>query len=250
MQSNSLSVAGQSVLITGASRGIGRALALGFAASGARVYALARPSDALQSLIKEIHQLGGEATAVACDLTGDAVKTVVDKLPSVDTLIHSAGTSVHQPVGSITHEAYHRVMQLNVEVPLFLSQLVASGWASSKKPGSIILISSQLAHVGAAERSVYCASKSALEGLCRALAIELAPQAIRVNTVCPTFTETEMTQTLLSNQEFRTSVINRIPLGRLGTPADCLGACLLLASPAGSLITGTSLRVDGGWTAQ
>lgn len=250
MQHPSLSVSGQQVLITGASRGIGRALANGFAASGATVFALARPSDALQAVVAEIQGQGHRALAVPMNLTHDDIAQTLDELPQIDTVIHAAGMAQHQAVGHITQAAYQAVMALNVEAPLFLTQYLCNRWIETKSVGSVIFISSQLAHVGAPQRAVYCASKSAVEGYSRALAIELAAHGIRVNTVCPTFTETEMTQTMLADASFRQSVIDRIPLRRLGQPSDYLGACLLLASSAGALMTGTSLRVDGGWTAQ
>ncbi|MGA1206167.1 MAG: SDR family oxidoreductase [Gammaproteobacteria bacterium] len=250
MMHTSLSVQGQTVLITGASRGIGRGLALGYAQAGADVLCLARPSEALSSLVNTIKAEGGAARAIEVDLTCCNPTALVQSLPDIDAVIHAAGVARHRPLTDMTREHYAEVMALNVEAPLFLTQAITDRWIVKERGGSIVFISSQLAHVGAPQRALYCGSKSALEGLSRALAIELAPQRIRVNTICPTFTRTEMTAEALSDPAFRASVIQRIPMGRLGEPSDYLGACLLLTSSAGQLITGSSLRVDGGWTAQ
>ncbi|MGA1155761.1 MAG: SDR family NAD(P)-dependent oxidoreductase, partial [Burkholderiaceae bacterium] len=156
----------------------------------------------------------------------------------------------HGAVEEVTEYKFDAVIALNVRAPLLLSKEIIEDWLIQGKGGSIIFISSQLAHVGMSNRSVYSASKSAIEGLSRSLAVELAQERIRVNTVCPTFTLTEMTAKALEDSVFRESVVSKIPLGRLGTPNDYLGVCLLLASDAGGFITGASFRVDGGWTAQ
>lgn len=245
-----LSVAGHTVLITGASRGIGRALAIGYAEAGATVLCLARPSEALLSLIESLHAQGYDAQAIPADLTTMDCAEIVDGLPTFNAVIHAAGLARHRPFGDMTRDDYAAVMTVNVEAPMFLTQAISQRWIATNTRGSVVFISSQLAHVGASERALYCGSKAALDGMTRALAIELAPHGIRVNTICPTFTLTDMTASALANPAVKTAVIERIPLGRLGEPSDYVGACLLLTSAAGQMITGTSLRVDGGWTAQ
>ena len=245
-----LSVAGHTVLITGASRGIGRALAIGYAEAGATVLCLARPSEALFSLIESLHAQGHQAHAVPADLTTLSCAEILEDLPALNAVIHAAGLARHRPFGEMTRDDYAAVMALYVVAPMFLTHVISQRCISTNTPGSVVFISSQLAHVGAAERALYCGSKAALEGITRGLAIELAPHGIRVNTLCPTFTLTEMTASALADPAFKAAVIGRIPLGRLGEPSDYLGACVLLTSPAGQMITGSSLRVDGGWTAQ
>lgn len=248
--SSAISVDGMRVLITGASRGIGRALAQGFAKEGAEVLCLARSFADLSALESELRNEGKKVQIQAINLAEDSLSQTLEKLGPIDALIHSAGMARHRPIQDVTLEDFNEVMGLNVRVPLLVSKEVIQSWRALNKGGSIIFISSQLAHVGMASRSVYSASKAALEGLSRSLAVEVAKEGIRVNTVCPTFTYTEMTAKALEDPIFRESVTAKIPLGRLGLPSDYLGICLLLASEAGSLITGSSFRVDGGWTAQ
>lgn len=250
INSPTISVEGKRVLITGASRGIGRALAKGFANEGADVLCLARSSADLLSIEGELKREGKKVQILAVDLTEASFKEILKKLGPIDTLIHSAGLARHSSIQDVSQETFDAVMALNVRVPLLLSKEVIEDWRHLSRGGSIIFISSQLAHIGMTNRSVYSASKSAIEGLSRSLAIELAKEGIRVNTICPTFTLTEMTAKALEDPTFRDSVISKIPLGRLGSPNDYLGICLLLASEAGALITGASFRVDGGWTAQ
>ena len=248
--SQTVNVSGQRVLITGASRGIGRALAQGFAREGAEVLGLARSSSDLYLLEQELRREGKKVRVFAVDLTATSIPTLIQQLGTVDTVIHAAGLARHGAVQEVTEDKFDAVMALNVRAPLLLSKEIIEDWRIQGKGGSIIFISSQLAHVGMSNRSVYSASKSAIEGLSRSLAVELAQERIRVNTVCPTFTLTEMTAKALEDPIFRESVVSKIPLGRLGTPKDYLGICLLLASDAGGFITGSSFRVDGGWTAQ
>lgn len=245
-----ISVEGKRVLITGASRGIGRALAHGFAKDGAEVLCLARASEDLSSLESELKNEGRRVRTLAVDLMEANFKAILEHLGPIDTLIHSAGLARHSSIQDVSQEGFDAVMALNVRVPLLLSKEVIQNWRHLGRGGSIIFFSSQLAHIGMTNRSVYSASKSAIEGLSRSLAIELAKEGIRVNTICPTFTLTEMTAKALEDPVFRESVISKIPLGRLASPSDYLGICLLLASEAGALITGASFMVDGGWTAQ
>lgn len=233
---SAISVEGKKVLITGASRGIGRALAEGFAREGAEVICVARSSESLLSLKKGLKDQGAKVRIHAADLTVTDFSKMIQEIGTVDALIHSAGLARHSPIQEINQKDFESVMAVNVWAPLMLSKQIIQDWRRQKKGGSIIFVSSQLAHVGMANRCVYSASKSAIEGLSRSLAIELAKDGIRVNTICPTFTSTEMTAKALEDPRFREEVIAKIPLGRLGFPGDYLGICLLLASdPSGTL---------------
>jgi NAD(P)-dependent dehydrogenase (short-subunit alcohol dehydrogenase family) len=165
-------------------------------------------------------------------------------------LVHAAGSNIPEPFLDVTEEHLDALLQLNVKAAFLVSQAAARAMVGRGDGGTIIFITSQMGHVGAARRTVYCATKHAVEGLTKALAVELAPQRIRVVAVAPTFVETAMTESYLAQPAFRDEVLSRIPLGRIGLVEDVAGAVVFLASPAASLITGTSLLVDGGWTAQ
>ena len=167
-----------------------------------------------------------------------------------DILVNAVGFNDPAPLGRVTPESFDHVMALNVRAAFFLLQLAATRLLDEGRPGSLITISSQMGHVGAPERTVYCMTKHAVEGLTKAAAVELAPHGIRVNTIAPTFIETEMTRPMLADPAFATDVLGRIPLGMLGTPADVGHAAVYLASDAARMVTGTSLVVDGGWTAR
>lgn len=161
----------------------------------------------------------------------------------------SAGLARHQPFLEVSEESYDAVMGLNLKATFFLSQQVARRMAQRSIAGSIVHISSQMGHVGGPQRSVYCASKFALEGLTKTMALELGEAGIRVNTLCPTFIATELSRASLADPAFRRYVLDNIKLKRLGTLEDIMGPVVFLASPAAALITGASLLVDGGWTA-
>jgi NAD(P)-dependent dehydrogenase (short-subunit alcohol dehydrogenase family) len=163
--------------------------------------------------------------------------------------VNNAGTNKPQPFVDVTVEAYDTVMALNLRAAFFAAQAVARRMIAAGRGGSIINVSSQMGHVGGANRSVYCASKWAIEGLTRAMAIELGPHRIRVNTLAPTFIDTPMTRPFFENETFRTSVVSKIKLGRIGAVGDVMGPVVFLASDASALMTGSSLVVDGGWTA-
>ena len=223
-------------IVTGAGRGLGRAIALAFAAEGVEVTAVSRTAADLESL--------DGCRALPCDVTCPALA-----LPETDILVVSAGTNVPEPFLDVAPDSFDCVLDLNLRAAFFTAQAVARGMAA-RGHGSIVFVSSQMGHVGAANRTVYCASKHALEGLTKALAVELAPTGVRVNAVAPTYIKTPMTAPFLADDAFRASVEAAIPLGRIGEPADVTGAVLFLCSDAARLITGTSLVVDGGYTAQ
>jgi NAD(P)-dependent dehydrogenase (short-subunit alcohol dehydrogenase family) len=180
----------------------------------------------------------------------EAVKTTIAAQEPFDILVNNAGTNRPAPFVDVKVEDFDFVFGLNVRAAYFLAQAVARRLIDAKKSGSIINMSSQMGHVGGATRTVYCATKHAMEGFTKAMAIELAPHKIRVNTLAPTFIETPMTRPFFRNEAFRTDTLNRIKLGRLGQLEDLTGAIVFLASDAAALMTGSSLVVDGGWTAE
>jgi NAD(P)-dependent dehydrogenase (short-subunit alcohol dehydrogenase family) len=178
------------------------------------------------------------------------VEEAVDFLEQVDILVNNAGTNVPEPFLEVSEDNLDRMLAVNVKGVFLVAQAAARCMVERGEGGSIINISSQMGHVGAPRRTVYCATKHAVEGLTKAMAVELAPHKVRVNSVAPTFVETPMTKPLLEDETLREDTLSRIPLGRLGRVEDVTGAVLFLASPAAGLITGASLLVDGGWTAQ
>jgi NAD(P)-dependent dehydrogenase (short-subunit alcohol dehydrogenase family) len=240
-------LSGRRCLITGAGRGIGRACALALAAAGAEVIAVARTATDLDGLVTAG---GGRIQAWQEDVTQDAFLTRLESLERLDVLVNNAGTNRPLLVQDVDATTLDSMLALNVRAVYRASQSAARVMLRSGGGGSIIHMSSQMGHVGAPRRTVYCMTKHAVEGLTKALAVELAPHGIRVNSVAPTFIETELTSTMLQDADFRRSVIDSIPLGRLGRPEDVVGAVLFLASPQSAFITGDSIRVDGGWTAR
>lgn len=237
---------GQRALITGASQGIGLAAACALAQAGAAVTLVARSESTLNDVVSALQSAGHDAQALALDVNDQAAieRHLVDQ--AFDILVNNAGTNRPKPLEDVTADDYAAVMDLNVRASYFLTQTVVANMPAG---ASVINISSQMGHVGAVNRSLYCASKSAVEGMTRALAVELGPRGIRVNSVCPTFIETPMTRPYFAEPGFRESVIAKIPLGRLGQIEDIMGPVVFLASPAAGLVTGSALMVDGGWTA-
>ncbi|WP_037503494.1 SDR family NAD(P)-dependent oxidoreductase [Solirubrobacter soli] len=225
-------------IVTGAGRGLGRDIAAAFAAAGAEVTAVARTASDLASL--------DGCRGLPCDVTDRAA---LASLPDADVLVVSAGTNVPEPFLDVAPDTFDRVVELNLRAAFFTAQAVARGMVE-RRHGSIVFVSSQMGHVGAPNRTVYCASKHAIEGLTKALAVELAPAGVRVNAVAPTYIRTPMTAPFFADGAFERATEAAIPLGRIGEPEDVTGAVLFLCSPAASLITGTSLVVDGGYTAQ
>lgn len=250
-QTPSFRLDGKRALVTGAGRGIGLACAAALADAGAHVTLLARSGDEIAALARDIRAAGGLADTLTLDVTdSDAVTKALAALPAFDILVNNAGTNRPKPFTDVSVEDYDAVLGLNLRAAFFVAQAVARGLIAAGKGGSIIQMSSQMGHVGAANRTIYCASKAGLEGLTKAMAVELAPKGIRVNTIAPTFIETPMTAPFFADETFRASVLSKIKLGRLGRIEDLMGAVLFLASEASALVTGTSLVVDGGWTAE
>ncbi|TGT54068.1 SDR family oxidoreductase [Mesorhizobium sp. M00.F.Ca.ET.170.01.1.1] len=248
---NRASLEGKTVLVAGASSGIGRAIAVRAADAGAEVALVGRRLSELQTIEMAIVATGGRARSVLLDVTDNAALGVaVASLPRLDVLINSVGMNIPEPIAAVTEEHYDRLFGLNLKAAFFLSQAAASRIAAHGEGGAIIHITSQMGHVGAANRATYCASKHGLEGLVKALAVELAPINIRVNAIAPTFIETPMTAPMFEDESFRAEVVSKIPLGRVGLPEDVAEAAVFLASDGAAIVTGASLKVDGGWTAQ
>ena len=212
---------------------------------------VSRSAEDLEQLTAEIASSGGTAHAAPCDVTDSAsFCEVVDRAGQIDILVNNAGTNVPQAFIDVTPDAYDRVVALNVRATFFATQTVVRRMLAGGAGGAIVNVTSQMGHVGAANRTVYCTTKHAVEGLTKALAVELARQAIRVNCVAPTYVETTMTAPFLEDEAFRSDVESRIPMGRVGRVDEITAAVVFLASSAASLITGASLLIDGGYTAQ
>lgn len=239
---------GRRALVTGASRGIGLASAAALVEAGAHVTLVARSAGDLAAVVDAIGP--GRAEALPLDiLDANAVRIAVAERAPFDIFVNAAGCNRPRMFLDVTEDDYDTIMDLNVRAAFFATQTVAARMVEAKIAGSIIQISSQMGHVGGALRGVYCASKWAIEGMTRALAIELAPHRVRVNTIAPTFVETALAAQSLRDPDYRRHVLTKIKLGRLGQVEDLMGAVVFLASDASSLMTGTSMVIDGGWTA-
>ena len=238
-------------LVTGAGRGLGRACACGVAGAGAETVLVSRTESDLDSVATEIEAVGGIARKVVCDVTNlDEIKAKIGGLKRIDVLINNAGTNAPEPFVDASEANFDKVMDLNVKSAFFVAPVVSRKMMEQGDGGSLIPMPSQMGHVGSPTRTVYCTSKHAIEGLNKAMAVELAPHNIRVNAIAPTYIITAMTAPNFENPEFRADAVSRIPLGRVGQLDDIMGSIVFLASPASALITGASLLVDGGWTAQ
>lgn len=242
---------GRKALVTGAGRGLGLAAGAALAQAGAHVTLAARSAGEIEEAAAAICARGGSAAALVLDVTdADAVRAAVAQQGPFPILVNNAGTN--RPAASIevTEADFDAVLDLNLRAAFFTATAVAASLVEAGVPGSIINVSSQMGHVGSRNRSVYCATKHAMEGFTKAMALELGPKAIRVNTLCPTFIETPLTRPMLEDPAFRSFVLSKIALGRVGRPEDVMGAIVFLASDASDLITGSALMVDGGWTAE
>jgi NAD(P)-dependent dehydrogenase (short-subunit alcohol dehydrogenase family) len=242
---------GRRALVTGGGRGIGLAAASALADAGAHVTLAARTAKEIEGAAEAIRARGQNADALVLDVRDvEAAKAAIAAAEPFDILVNNAGTNKPAPFVEVKVEDFDFVFSLNVRAAYFVAQAVARRLVEAKRPGSIINMSSQMGHVGGPTRTVYCATKHAMEGFTKAMAIELAPHQIRVNTLAPTFIETPMTRPFFQNEAFRKDTLARIKLGRLGQLEDLTGAIVFLASDASALMTGTSMVIDGGWTAE
>lgn len=246
----SMRLDGRRVLVTGAGRGIGLAAAAALAQAGAHVVLAARTAAEIEAAAAAIREAGGQAEALLMDVLDvvDAARKIAAAGP-FHALVNNAGTNRPAPFTDVTVEDFDAIMALNLRAAFFVAQAVSRGMIAAGIEGSIVQLSSQMGHVGGARRSVYCASKWAMEGMTRAMAIDLGPHRIRVNTLCPTFIETPLTRPFFEDPAFLDHVLGKIKLGRLGQVEDLMGAVTFLCSDAAALMTGSSLMIDGGWTA-
>ena len=248
-------VINKTALVTGAGKGIGKASAIALAEAGANLIILSRTKSDLDNVEKQIRKLKRKCKSYICDVSNyEDVKSVFNKVSSLDILVNNAGANRPDHFTKIKKEDMDYVVDLNMKAAFHVAQMAAKVMLESKnrksKGGSIINMSSQLGKVGAPNRSIYNMTKFGLEGLTRGMALDLAKKNIRVNTVCPTFVETPMVKKFFENKIFKKTMMNNIPLGRFATESDIATAVVYLASNASSMITGSSLVIDGGWTAK
>ena len=241
---------GKTALVSGAGRGIGRAAALALAAAGAELVLVSRTRSELRSGGEEIARRGGRARALPFDVTDSAAaRDAIAGLGRLDILVNNAGLNRPQPFLEVDEETLDRLLTLNVRAAFIVAQ-AAARLMVAQKGGVIVNVSSQMGHVGSErDRTVYVMTKHALEGLTKAMAVELAPKGVRVVSIAPTFIATPLAQPFLDDPATRKWITDRIPLGRVGTVEEVAHAILFLSSPAASLVTGSSLLADGGWTA-
>lgn len=239
---------GRRALVTGAGRGIGLAMATALAEAGAAVTLVARSAGEIEEAAAAI---GNGAVAATLDVSDlDAVAAFFTAREPFHVLVNNAGTNRPKPMWDVTEADYDAVLDLNLKAAFFVAQACARRMIETGTQGSLIHMGSQMGHVGGPNRSLYCASKWALEGMNKSFALDLAAHGIRSNTIAPTFIETPLTQPMFADPAFKASVLSKIKLGRIGRVEDLMGAVLFLASDASALMTGTSLVVDGGWTAE
>lgn len=241
---------GRCALVAGASSGIGLGCAVALAQAGAHVVCVARKKDHLEEVVAAIAEKGHSAEALQLDITDvSAVTKAISALNTLDIYVNSAGFARHSPALETTDVDFDAVMAINWKAAHFSAREAARKMIEGGKGGSIITISSQMGHVGGVDRAVYSASKHAVEGMTKAMAIEWGSQSIRVNTICPTFIRTPMTAPTFSNPERLAWIKSKIKLPRIGEVEDVMGAVVFLASDASAMITGSALMIDGGWTA-
>jgi len=242
---------GRRALVAGASSGIGLACAVALAEAGAHVVLAARRADKLAAVVEEMRAAGMNAEALALDVADvAATEDAIARAEPFDVLVNSAGTARHSPALDTTEGDFDAAVGLNLRGAYFLTRAVAERLIAKGQGGSLINISSQMGHVGGIDRAVYAATKHAVEGFTKSMAIEWGPKGIRVNTICPTFILTDLTRATFDNPDRAAWIKEKIKLGRPGEVEDIMGAVTFLASDAAALVTGTALMVDGGWTAE
>lgn len=246
---------GQVALVTGAGRGIGAEIALQLARAGAELVLVSRTALELEEVAARITSEGGRAHVRACDVTDSArIRQVVEDLPQLDVVVNNAGNNIPEPFVDVSEAHLDALLDLNTRAVFVVAQAgvrkMLQHPARATRGGTVINISSQMGHVGSPNRTVYCMTKHAVEGLTKAMAVELAPRGIRVNSIGPTFVDTPLVRRIVDTPEKSRFVLSNIPAGRLASVTEIAAAAVYLASPAAAMVTGTCLRVDGGWTAQ
>ena len=239
-------------LVTGAGKGLGRACSIALAEAGATVIALSRTQSDLNKLEKDIKKVKGKVIKIECDVMNyQDLREKLNKIKIIDILVNNAGTNIPEPFENIKQSSMNYLVDLNLKAAFNVAQLVVKKMIKNKKrSGSIINMSSQLGHVGMIGRNVYNMTKFGIEGLTKGMGVELAKKNIRVNSVAPTFVETPMVKRFFKNNKFKKLVLEKIPVGKVATESDVATTVCFLASSASSMITGTSIIIDGGWTAQ
>ncbi|MDC3391302.1 SDR family oxidoreductase [Candidatus Pelagibacter sp.] len=245
----------KTAIVTGAGKGLGRACAIALAEAGANLVIISRTQKDLNEVSKKIKKLRVKCKSYVCDITNyNEIKEIINKQPKIDILINNAGNNIPEHFTKVKTKNMEYLVKINTVATFNLAQLCALKMIKSKSRkkigGAIVNMSSQMGHVGGPIRSVYNMNKWGLEGLTKGMSLDLAKYNIRVNTVCPTFVVTPMTKKFLKNQKFKRETLNNIPLGRFAELSEVSSAVVFLASDAASMITGTSLLVDGGWTAK
>lgn len=255
LKTPSFRVDGKTALITGAGGGLGAGAAIALASAGADVILVGRTEKTLIETAEQIRMAGGKADIVVCDVCDrENIRGKIAVLDKLDILVNNAGVNYPQPFVEVSDDHLDAILNLNVFATFVVAQAAARKMLEApgrKQQGGVIInMSSQMGHVGAPMRSVYCMSKHAIEGLTKAMAVELAESGIRVNSICPTFIETPLVRRLLQTADNLEEVVSHIPLGRIGKIEDVMAGVVYLASPASAMVTGTHLIIDGGWTAQ
>jgi NAD(P)-dependent dehydrogenase (short-subunit alcohol dehydrogenase family) len=243
----SLRLDGRRAIVTGAGRGIGLAAAAALGQAGAIVTLVSRTASEIEEAAEKI---GKNAIAAVLDVSDiGAVNAFFAERPAFNILVNNAGTNRPKPMWDVSEEDYDAVFDLNVKSAFFVTKACVQRMIAEGAEGSLIHMGSQMGHVGGPNRSLYCGSKWALEGMNKAFALDLANHSIRSNTIAPTFIETPLTKPYFDDSAFKAHVLSKIKLGRIGQVEDLMGAILFLASDASALMTGTSIVIDGGWTA-
>lgn len=242
---------GRTALVTGAGSGTGRAIALELAHAGASMVLVARTRSSLEETAAAVEAAGGRALVQPCDVTDSAaMRALLAGLDPLHILVNNAGTNIPRPFTAVSDEELDTLLGLNLRACFVAAQAAAAGMLRRGVPGVILNVTSQMGHVGAAQRSAYCMTKHGLEGLTKAMAVELAPRGIRVNSLAPTFVDTPLIRRIAEDPGVRNGLLARIPLGRMASEREVALAAVYLCSDAAAMVTGTSLLVDGGWTAQ
>ena len=245
----------KTAIVTGAGKGLGRACAIALAEAGANLIIISRTKKDLDEVSKKIKKLKSKCKSYVCDITNyTEIKSIINKEPKIDILINNAGNNIPEHFTKVKTKNMEYLVKINTIATFNLAQLCALKMIKAKNRkkigGAIVNMSSQMGHVGGPIRSVYNMNKWGLEGLTKGMSIDLAKYNIRVKTICPTFVVTPMTKKFLKNRKFKKETLNNIPLGRFAELSEVASATVFLASDAASMITGTSLLVDGGWTAK